>query len=354
MKLLFGTLLATFASGVVADGLVPLTVMRPTCIRQGKCVNDKGQVDPAVCCSGVCDKDNGCVSTTEASSILMRTTLAGAPFICKTDSFFGVRCGDPSFFHSGKISPDCLCPEGKPCLIGNGDTPLCSSRFWVGHCDPDNSACVPQLQISVALEKTLFDSPTPTLNNGLGGECATTADCIDTNLVCTTTCMASVADPVASNGCPTYGFEVATAAARDLGDSDVCTQTAGSVALNEPCLCEADCTDANAVCMLLQANSLDGLAGPLDDMSFLGKCLIPPGDTGCALDCDCPPGSVCDPSVGGGTCTIPAGSTVTCDASNPCTPPASCNSGVCELPAGEDCVDDVQCVGTCDASGVCV
>ncbi|MES1914042.1 MAG: hypothetical protein MHM6MM_006176 [Cercozoa sp. M6MM] len=274
------SLLTSFAAPALADGLVPLSVMKPTCIRFGKCVNSRGQVDPSVCCSGVCDKANGCVSSTEASSILMRMTMAGAPFVCKADSFFGVRCDEPSYFHSGKITSDCSCPEGKPCLIGNGKTPTCSSRFWVGYCDPDTSSCVPQLQLSVDLEKTLFDYPAPTPNNGLGGECTSDDVCDDFDLFCSNVCRVRVGISVATliSPCPKYGFDVGGFVQRDLGDSYVCKSIPGQIALNEPCLCDTDCADpaggGNAHCVVLLANNLDGLPDAINDKSLLGKCLI--------------------------------------------------------------------------------
>ncbi|MES1908716.1 MAG: hypothetical protein MHM6MM_001594 [Cercozoa sp. M6MM] len=104
---------------VVADQLVPLSIASPTCVKAGKCINDHGEFDSSVCCSGVCDKDNGCLSTTEATSVLFRVNTMGAPFICKDETFFGV-------------------------LIGNGATAACSSRYWIGGCSPEESACVPR------------------------------------------------------------------------------------------------------------------------------------------------------------------------------------------------------------------
>ncbi|MES1908095.1 MAG: hypothetical protein MHM6MM_001097 [Cercozoa sp. M6MM] len=55
MKLSASILLTLAAcTAVMADQLVPLSIMRPTCIRQGKCIGDHGHVDPSVCCS-VCE-----------------------------------------------------------------------------------------------------------------------------------------------------------------------------------------------------------------------------------------------------------------------------------------------------------
>ncbi|MES1910942.1 MAG: hypothetical protein MHM6MM_003460 [Cercozoa sp. M6MM] len=278
---------------VVADNAVPLSAMTPTCIRQGKCVNNRGQTDPSVCCSGMCDKDNGCVSSTEATAIWTRVSSAGIPFVCKAYSYFGVRCDKPSYFDSGKISADCLCPENKPCLIGNGDTALCSSRFWIGYCDPEISACIPQLQISVALKKALFGHPKPTANNGLGGECdpAVPDSCDDTaNLMCSPTCDVLVGTSITpSSPCPQNGFDVSTPMPRDLGDvANVCKYTAGAaVGLNEPCLCDSDCSQGQ--CIVLLGNNLHGLVNAQDDTSLLGECLeanvMEAGHAGSALLC---------------------------------------------------------------------
>ncbi|MES1915661.1 MAG: hypothetical protein MHM6MM_007574 [Cercozoa sp. M6MM] len=327
---------------VAADNLVPLSVMKPGCVHQGKCVDDHGLFNPSVCCSGVCDKDNGCVSTTEASSILIRATATGTPFVCKPDLFFGVRCGEPSYFQSGSLPPDCLCPEGKPCLIGNDDTALCSTRFWLGKCDPSNSACVPQLQISVDLEKTLFEYPKPTLDNGLGGQCTVSSDCLDPDLVCTSTCLVDIADSLFGTA-PGDGFQVTADQSRDLGDSSVCALApAATVGFNTPCLCNSDCNEGK--CMVLLANNLDDMTEAIDDTSLVGLCLLGPGDSGCSLKCHCLPGSDCI----AGDCSIPAGSPVDCT-SGTCTPPAFCDSGLCKLPGGAPCVSSLQCAsGNCD------
>ncbi|MES1913976.1 MAG: hypothetical protein MHM6MM_006117 [Cercozoa sp. M6MM] len=278
----------------------------------------------------------------------MRMTVDGAPFICKPDSFFGVRCGEPAYFHGGKLAARCLCPSDKPCLIGNGDTALCSSRFWLGHCDPGKSACVPQLQLSSALSKTLFASPTPTLDNGLGGECISDPDCIDPDLMCTSTCLVDVADSLFGTA-PSDGFDVTADQMRDLGDSNVCALApSATVPFNSPCLCNDDCSQGT--CMVLLVGSLDDMFGAIDDTSLVGKCLLGPGATGCTLTCHCLPGSDCI----AGECSIPAGSSLDCT-STPCTPPATCDGGLCKLPGGASCVSSAQCAsGFCDpATGKC-
>ncbi|MES1910142.1 MAG: hypothetical protein MHM6MM_002794 [Cercozoa sp. M6MM] len=262
MKLLLALVCFGGFLGAEADGLVPLSAMMPNCIRQGKCVNDRGLTDPSVCCSGVCDKNNGCVSTTEASSILTRLTVSGAPFICKTDSYFGVRCDKPTYFHSGKVD-------------------------------------------------SLFGTA------------------------------------------PSDGFEITPDQSRDLGDTSVCALATPSVSFGDTCLCNSDCVEGK--CTVLLANALDDLFAAIDDLSFVGKCLAPPGDyeIPCVRDCDCVPGSDCIPrpclpgTECGSVCSMPAGSTVDCTTEE-CTPPAFCNSDECKLTGGTPCVADEQC-----ASGVC-
>ncbi|MES1908098.1 MAG: hypothetical protein MHM6MM_001099 [Cercozoa sp. M6MM] len=384
MKLLcIGATALSFVPTAQADQLVPLSIMRPTCIRFGKCIDDHGHVDPSVCCSGVCDKDNGCVSTTEASSVLLRTTLAGAPFICKKHAFFGVRACTPVVFNSGKIEADCLCPEGKPCLIGNGDTPLCSTRFWLGHCNPEGSECVPQLQISVPEAKTLFPYAAPTPDNGLGGPCMLAPDdtcaLFDPDLACQAdgTCLAHVASALPElHGKHRLGVEVTTSFALGTGNRDLnpqgfatvdgaCSYPAATLQpVGRKCLCDDDCA-GGLLCFMVRTGAQVTMVPQvpdqslLDDLSVVGTCLVPPiGFTNaaglptstCDRHCDCLPGHECLEETPGGSkvCKQPNGI-------GPCAPAGleHCISGNCGNNAngvvtciaglGDRCVADVQC-----------
>ncbi|MES1908092.1 MAG: hypothetical protein MHM6MM_001094 [Cercozoa sp. M6MM] len=359
------------SSMVQADQSVPLSIMRPTCIVHGKCVNDRGLVDPMVCCSGVCDKDNGCVSTTEAASLLLRVTLAGAPFICKKDAFFGVRACTPVFFNSGKIEADCLCPENKPCLVGNGATPLCSTRFWLGHCNPEGSECVPQLQIGVPEAKALFRYDTPTPDNGLGGPCDTgddTCDLFDPELVCIadTTCAANVASALSElHGKHRLGVMVTTTDGnRNLNPQGLaevtgaCSFGAGNPQpVGSKCLCNSDCSPP-LQCFMTRTGAQVTMTPEvpdmslLDDLSVVGTCLVPPvsfgGNPECQRHCDCLPGHEClELSPGVKVCKQPNGIGPCLNGASDCIS-GICSNGVvgppkCAAALGDRCTADVQC-----------
>ncbi|MES1908112.1 MAG: hypothetical protein MHM6MM_001108 [Cercozoa sp. M6MM] len=309
-------------------------------------------------------------------------------WICKKKAFFGVRACTPIVFRSGIIEPDCLCPEGKPCLVGNGDTPLCSTRFWLGHCNPEGSECVPQLQISVREAKTLFPYATPTPDNGLGGPCeiGVGVDCqdFDTALTCSTACLSKVATPLPEfdgdhhlGVVPSPTFLPREVNPLGLGNVDgVCSYIPGSQGVGDCCLCQTDCA-SGLQCYMVKSGALATLPVPdmslLEDLSVTGTCLVPPAGafqpagapqsgSGVFL-CKKPNGlpcfdnshcisGMCENPGPNGKCIADIGdrcvATIQCVAPAVCHIPAGWNKGHCLLPNFESCAQDENCV-----SGVC-
>ncbi|MES1914120.1 MAG: hypothetical protein MHM6MM_006244 [Cercozoa sp. M6MM] len=377
--LTFVVALTVLFLGAVADQKVPLSIASSTCVNLGKCINDRGEFDSSICCSGVCDKDDGCLSTTEAASVLLRVNSVGAPFICKTETFFGVRACQPVIFDAGTLPPECLCGPDKPCLIGNGATELCSSRYWIGSCNPEDSECVPQLQVSVSAAKMLFNRDPLELDGGLSSPCLSSNDncaSFGAGFSCKTSCATHVATAILDDGNQRLGVETldgntATTPPIDPFMRDVNPEgfttidgicTASGLALGESCVCDADCT--SGYCFISRGGSLATLPvsaqSLVDDISFTGTCVIPSAGflransvsvatLPCDKHCDCLPGHKCLPH--------PSGSPNACKAPNgigPCTDGDDCISGFCSVDGagnskcaavafGDRCQFDEQC-----------
>ncbi|MES1915626.1 MAG: hypothetical protein MHM6MM_007546 [Cercozoa sp. M6MM] len=312
----------------------------------------------------MCDKDNGCLSTTEAMSVSNRISINGSPFMCRTDSFFGVHPCIPVFFTSGSTPSECVCPENKACVIGNGDNAPCSTRFWLGYCDPTETACVPQIAVSVKESKVLFKHATPTPDLGLGGPCLTSTSpdpCTAANstLQCINTCEVEIGEvPSFAEGYLSFGLEItANPVSRNLdpegvGTDGICALDPASPAgAGTPCMCNTDCdATQDLVCVVAAAGSLVGQTDIQNDLSLTGTCWKQPitvGASTCTTDADCIPGRRCQDrafGLGGLNCLSEPGIPDGCSGSDAhCTIGSTCDVDVCVLPNDERCRYDEQC-----------
>ncbi|MES1915667.1 MAG: hypothetical protein MHM6MM_007579, partial [Cercozoa sp. M6MM] len=255
-------------------------------------------------------------------------------------------------FNAGKIGPDCLCPAGKPCVVGDGETPLCSSRFWLGYCDPANSACVPRILIDLHNEKRIFlDEATGALTTpetSFGKVCTSNADC-PAESRCQGNCEITIAELLIDGTTAAVGTQLQAAKATRMNNppgSMFCTAGSAdnSVALGNSCMCDNDC--AAGSCVLPGFFKTD----PQDDLSSVGSCLLAPLET-CNLHTECLYGHRCETTSLGKQCTLPAGSSTPCTEAAQCAT-GNCVAGLCKLPNGSACLDDIQCEsGSCQPDG---
>ncbi|MES1913471.1 MAG: hypothetical protein MHM6MM_005674 [Cercozoa sp. M6MM] len=86
------------------------------------------------------------------------------------------------------------------CVIASAKSALCSTKLWLGHCDPDASQCVPQIKVLNEADKTIFRHPAPSADINLGTACflSDPEGCETSDLDCASTCTADVATPVST------------------------------------------------------------------------------------------------------------------------------------------------------------